>query len=105
MSEELVLIAPQIVVPSETVMPPLPEAPLPGTSLEMPQPEQIQAVDGVFTRQQDEEAQFVAGLIGLWTATLLLRDLTVEHLSGPVDEEKPRRKFQRDEERDSEGVA
>lgn len=96
MSDELVLIAPYIAVPSETVMPPVEEAPLPGTTLQTPQPEQVRIVEAVFT-PDDKEANLVAGLMGMWTGTLLLHDLMVEHLTPPVGDDLSRRKKERDD--------
>ena len=87
MSHESLLVAPRVVVPSETVVAPVEEAPLPCTSVEVPRPEQVRAVEAVFTHQDDKETHLVGGLLGMWTATMLLHDLTVEHLSPPTNEE------------------
>src|SRR5436305_8026058 len=51
-------------------------------------PEQVRAADQLFATQQREEA-FVSGLLGLYTGTLLLRDLAAEHLSRE-EKEQPR---------------
>jgi hypothetical protein len=92
MSDEFVLVAPRIVVPVEAVTPPLEQAPLPGVSVETPPPEQARAAEAFFTRQQ--ENHLVAGVMGLWTGTLLLHDLAAEHFEGrdSLDEARPRRK-------------
>jgi hypothetical protein len=47
--------------------------------------EQLHAVDAVFAR--DPESHLVAGLMGLWTGSLLLCDLAQEHFHIPADEE------------------
>ena len=61
-------------------------------------PEQAQAVEAAFT-QSDQESHTVAGLLGMWTGTLLLHDLMQEHFSEPAGEveaeqKKPRKKDQ-----------
>jgi hypothetical protein len=38
---------------------------------------------------QNQETNETAALMGMWMGSLLLRDLAVEHLSGPADEELP----------------
>jgi hypothetical protein len=48
--------------------------------------EEIRASDQLFANQQQEE-QLVAGLIGMYTGTILLRDLAAEHLSRDRNEE------------------
>jgi hypothetical protein len=62
--------------------------------------EQVRAIETVFA--QDQESQTVAGLLGLWTGSVLLHDLMVEHLSRPAEEELPPRAKPRDEEEDKE---
>jgi len=51
-----------------------------------PTAEQIQAADQLFVKQEREH-QFVAGLLGMYTGTLLLRDLAAEHLSHEDEED------------------
>jgi hypothetical protein len=52
-------------------------------------PEQSAVNEAVFTQQaQEHERQQVAGIIGMWTGTLLLHDLAVEHFEGREDEEE-----------------
>jgi hypothetical protein len=92
MSDDFALVAPKVVIPAEVVMPPVQEAPLPGVTVEAPHPEQARATEAYFTREQ--ENHLVAGLMGMWTGTLLLHDLTVEHFEGrdDLDEERLRKK-------------
>jgi hypothetical protein len=62
-------------------------------------PEQLQARDAVLTSDGDnKEADQVAGLIGIWTGTMLLHDLAIEHLGQPTEEQLPERKKTKDEE-------
>ncbi len=42
--------------------------------------EEIRAADQLFAKQE-QEAQFVSGLMGMYTGSLLLRDLAAEHLA------------------------
>jgi hypothetical protein len=94
MSEEVhVLIAPLVNIPAEAIMPPVEHLQLPGAVQEMPRPEQSRAAEAYFTHQQDENRQ-VAGLLGMWTGTLLLHDLAVEHFEerDDLDEEREMKK-------------
>jgi hypothetical protein len=92
MSDEFALVAPKIVIPSETVMAPLEQAPLPGVTVESPPPDQVRATEAFFTHEQ--ESHLVAGLMGMWSGTLLLHDMAVEHFEerDEIDEERARRK-------------
>lgn len=100
MSEEFALVAPKVVIPAETVTPPVEQAPLPGTTVESPRPEQVRAAEAYFTRQ--EESRLVFGLMGMWTGTLLLHDLAVEHFDrrDEIDEGRRPKKGEGDEKRD-----
>jgi hypothetical protein len=49
-------------------------------------PEEIRAVEEVFAH--DQEAQAVAGLLGLWSGTLLLHDVARETFDGAAEEEE-----------------
>ena len=99
MSDDFSLVAPKVVIPAEVVMPPVEEAPLPGVTVEAPPPEQARAAEAYFTREQ--ENHLVAGLMGMWTGTLLLHDLAVEHFEGrdDLDEERLRKRRKEDDER------
>ena len=92
MSDEFAQVAPRIVMPPQVVMPPVEQEPLPGVTVEAPPPEQARAAEAYFTREQ--ENHLVAGLMGMWTGTLLLHDLALEHFEGrdDLDEARPRRK-------------
>jgi hypothetical protein len=91
MSDEFALIAPKVVIPVETVVAPVEQVPLAGVTVEAPPPEQGQAAEAYFSRQQ--ENHLVAGLMGMWTGTLLLHDLALEHFEDrdEIDEERARR--------------
>jgi hypothetical protein len=62
------------------------ELPLPAA----PTAEEARAVEAIFAQQ--EESRQVAGLLGLWTGTLVLHDLAVEHLGPPANEEEREQK-------------
>jgi hypothetical protein len=75
MSEDFLTVFPVFHQPPEQVvqMPPQPadQAPMDPAS-----PDQVQAVDAVFTHERDAN---LAGLAALWSSTLLLHDLAKEH--------------------------
>jgi hypothetical protein len=100
MSDDFALIAPKVVIPAEVVMPPVQEAPLPGVTVEAPPHEQVRAAEAYFTREQ--ENHLVVGLMGMWTGTLLLHDLALEHFEGrdDLDEKRLRKKAKEKEEDD-----
>jgi hypothetical protein len=52
-------------------------------------PEQAGAADAVFSQPSQEENHLVAGLIGLWTSSLLLHDLAIEHFDTEEEEVPP----------------
>jgi len=96
-ASESILEAPRHLVLREMVLPPA-AAPARPAEILPPSEEQALATDEYFAQVADEpgaEAQVAAGLMGLWSSTLLLHDLAVEHLRGPKDEdedeEKPKR--------------
>jgi hypothetical protein len=43
-----------------------------------PSPEQVRASEAVFS-QQEQESHACLGLLGIWTSTVLLHDLALEH--------------------------
>jgi hypothetical protein len=53
--------------------------------------EQLAASDQLFAARQEQEHQAVASLLGLYTGTLLLRDLMAEHLAHGEEEEEERK--------------
>jgi hypothetical protein len=93
MSEEFALVAPKVVIPAETITPPLEHAPLPGVTVEAPPPDQVRASEAYFTHQ--DENRVVAGLMGMWTGTLLLHDLAVEHFEDRDDSDEERERTKR----------
>ena len=58
-----------------------------------PSPEQVRASEAVFS-QQDREANISLGLLGIWTSTVLLHDLALDHFwtSRDDEEEEARRR-------------
>jgi hypothetical protein len=56
-------------------------------SLTAPSAERVQAVEAVFS-DHEKESHAVAGLIGLWTGTLLLHDVAVETFDESADEKE-----------------
>ena len=59
-----------------------------------PDPQELRAVEAVFSAK-DRESATVAGLLGLWTGTMLLNDLARETFTEPageVEAEEPKRK-------------
>jgi hypothetical protein len=62
--------------PAPVVEAPAHQAPAPPA----PTAEQMKAADAVFARQEKESAT-VAGLLGLWTGGMLLRDVAVDSLT------------------------
>ena len=54
-----------------------------------PSPEQVRAAEAVFSQQQDSDSHAVLGMLGIWTSTVLLHDLALEHFwSSQSDEEE-----------------
>jgi hypothetical protein len=95
MSEELTHIAPILVEPAEAVQAANQQVPGPPHPMTPPSEEQRQAAEAVFAAEEREH-NTVAGLLGLWTGTMLLNDLAQEHFSRPAgeleEEELERRK-------------
>jgi hypothetical protein len=89
MSEDTPIVAP---IPRSIIEVEVPLEVLPAAhTVQMPSAEEVRATEAVFTQQQDE-SHAVLGLLGLWTGTLLLHDLAVEHFDTPEeDDETPRR--------------
>jgi hypothetical protein len=57
-----------------------------------PSPEQVRAAEAVFSQQQDRDSHAVLGMLGIWTSTVLLHDLALEHFwSSQSDEEEEER--------------
>ncbi len=102
MSSEVIQLVPPVVILNQTTIP-ADQAPLPGFPQEIVSPIQGQAIEAVFTQDHlDRESQLAAGLLGLWTGSILLHDLAVEHLSSPADPEVlPRRDKGENEDQDN----
>src|SRR5262245_39096273 len=68
----------------------------PGIQVVQPPPseEQIRASEAVFS-QQEKEANAALGLLGVWTSTVLLHDLALEHFWTSKDDEDEEAKRRR----------
>jgi hypothetical protein len=66
---------------------PAPQIQIPEQVLTPPTAEHARAVEAVFS-DHEQESHAVAGLLGLWTGTLLLHDLAVETFDEPADEKE-----------------
>lgn len=54
-------------------------------------PDQVQLREAVFSQQvADKESQQVAGLLGIWTGSMLLNDLVMDAMSGSDEEDDDR---------------
>jgi len=57
-----------------------------------PSPEQVRAAEAVFSQQQDKDSNVALGMLGIWTSTVLLHDLALDHFwSSQSDEEEEER--------------
>jgi hypothetical protein len=65
--------------------------PTPQAAPRLATPEEIRAADQLFAKQEKEQ-QLVSGLLGMYTGSLLLRDLAAEHLAHEEEEEEERDK-------------
>ncbi len=61
--------------------------PAPNAAPRLATPEEIRAADQLFAKQAQEQ-QLVSGLLGMYTGSLLLRDLAAEHLAHSEEEEQ-----------------
>src|SRR5436309_3302562 len=61
------------------------EQPVHSPGHEMAIPEQYHNADAVFA-QQDREASAVAGWLGMWAGSLLLKDIIKDTVAAPADE-------------------
>ena len=84
-------LPPMAALPAKQVEPPVPPAldhPAPAVT-----PEQARAADAVFAEQKEGSA--LAGLLGLWSGGMLLKDLATEHFAqAEVEEEEDKEKKQ-----------
>jgi len=87
MTHEIPLVAPVQVNMVEVLVPDHVEAPI--QSMTTPSPEQVRASEAAFTK--NDESHLVAGLMGMWTGTLLLHDLAVEHFDEDEEDARPRK--------------
>ncbi len=67
------------------------EQPVHSPGHEMAVPERLQHTDAVFA--QDREASAVAGWLGVWTGSLLLKDILKDNFATPADEDERQQKL------------
>jgi len=74
---------------------------VPGPPLPIPpgDSEQVRALEAAFDSREKESEQ-VAGLLGLWAGTALLRDLAIDTFTEPAGEVEPEKKKRKDQEGD-----
>src|SRR5262249_10896461 len=93
MTHESPLVLPVAVQLDKAVFAPASEAPAPVLPNVPQDPEQVRALEAVFTAKE-KESTTVAGLLGVLSGTMVLHDLAVDTFTGPADEgeaeEKPR---------------
>lgn len=87
-NEHLVPIPPPNVRVDPAQVQPLEIPPAVGAELPPPSAEQVRAADHTFRHSQ--ESDLVMGVLGMWTGTLLLHDLAIEHFDRPEEETHPR---------------
>jgi hypothetical protein len=80
MNHEAPLIAPALPTQTE-VLPPVDETLKPPPALT---PQQAQALNTVMAEHQEND--LVANLMGIWTGTMILRDLAVDHFTRETEE-------------------
>jgi hypothetical protein len=85
MSEFLPGVGPVYTHQTEIIHQPIAQDQVPGKPTPPLTPEQVKALDAAMTHDRDGEA--VAGLIGLWSGGMLLKDLAKEHFHLPEDED------------------
>jgi hypothetical protein len=74
----------------EIQQPPLDQAAIPAKPEHPLTAEQIKALDAALAR--DRESDTVAGLLGMWTGSMILKDLAEEHFHLPVQEDEAKKK-------------
>jgi hypothetical protein len=93
MTHEAPLHPPLPVECDPAILTPSPVSPAPPHQPDLvADPEQMRALEAVFAAKEKESAT-VAGLLGLWTGTMLLSDLAVDSFKEPaggVEIEKPK---------------
>jgi len=96
MSQESPLMIPAPIQNDRQIIMPALEAPVQPPSSLAREPGQARAVEALFAAQERESDQ-VAGLLTLWTGTLVLHDLALENFSpaaGELEEEEELRRKQ-----------
>jgi hypothetical protein len=85
MTHESPLVLPVAVQLDKAVLVPASEAPAPILPDQPRDPEQVRALEAVFTAKE-KESTTVAGLLGVLSGTMVLHDLAVDTFTGPDDE-------------------
>src|SRR5713101_4313696 len=85
MTHESTLALPVAVEVDKALFAPAHQSPAPVLENPSPDPEQVRALEAVFTAK-DQESETVAGLLGLVTGTMVLHDLAIETFSEPAGE-------------------
>lgn len=88
MTHESTMVLPAAVQLDKALFAPGAEAPAPVLRDTLPDSEQVRALEAVFSAK-DAESNTVAGLLGLWTGTMVLHDLAIETFSEPAGEVEP----------------
>jgi hypothetical protein len=97
MSHESDMVMPRPPLHEKEIIMPVLEA-MPRPPLDHSQQENdARVVEALFAAKERESAA-VAGLLSLWTGTMLLNDLAAETFSEPADEFEPVRKKPKEEE-------
>jgi|SRR5438105_4553248 len=96
MTHESPLVLPVAVQLDKAVFAPAPEAPAPVLADQPRDPEQVRALEAVFTAQE-KESTTVAGLLGVLSGTMVLHDLAVDTFTGRADEETEEEPREEDE--------
>jgi hypothetical protein len=87
-SESLPIVARPL---EERVQPPTDLALVPGQDLPAPSEEQVRVADAAFAHKPTE-SETVAGIMGMWTGGMLLKDLLQDALKPPTDEDEEEKK-------------
>ena len=88
MTHEAPLDLPMAVQVDKALIESAQQVPAPPLPLPPGDTEQARALDAAFVARE-KESEEVAGLLGLWAGTALLRDLAIETFSEPAGEVQP----------------
>jgi hypothetical protein len=97
MTHESTLVLPVAVQLDKAVLTPASEAPAPVLPDRPRDPEQVRALEAVFTAKE-KESTTVAGLLSVLSGTMVLHDLAVDTFTGPFEEEEGEEELQEEDE-------